>query len=174
MSTSLKALIISCLLIFLADTGSIQKSFAGNFLSNNSYSGLLTGNSYRPNPKYKKGKSKQKKKRTQKNVAPNSAKAVRQKNHIAAKKIAKGHAFEKHVLQRGEFSGFIRTRKEFSNHIENVMNNPTAIKELARDRTAYWHESSRTVVIHNPRAIDGGTAFQPPRGRAYFDGLRRN
>lgn len=29
-----------------------------------------------------------------------------------------------------------------------------------------------TVVIRNPSAVDGGTAFRPTNGRSYFDGLR--
>jgi len=92
---------------------------------------------------------------------------------LVGKEIAGGHAFEKHVLDLGEFKGLgIRTREQFAGHIENVVNNPTSFSELSRGRSAYWSESTGTVVIRNPRAVDGGTAFQPTAGRAYFDALR--
>ena len=87
--------------------------------------------------------------------------------------IAGGHAFEKHVLMQGEFRGLgIRTREQFATHIDSVINNPTAFRSLGSGRSAYWHADSGTVVIKNPRAIDGGTAFQPSRGQQYFENLR--
>ncbi|WP_146119572.1 hypothetical protein [Phyllobacterium phragmitis] len=87
--------------------------------------------------------------------------------------IAFGHTFEKHVLQQGEFAGLnIRTREQFVKYIENVMDNPTAVRQLDRGRIAYWHEETRTIVITNPNASDGGTAFQPTTGRYYFDKVK--
>lgn len=91
------------------------------------------------------------------------------KNKLISEAISKGHAFEKHILNQGEFPGWIRTRKQFGEHIENVINNPTSIRELVRDRVAYWHQETGTAVIHDPRAIDRGTAFQPFDGVDYFD-----
>jgi RHS repeat-associated protein len=105
--------------------------------------------------------------------ASSLANAARLRAQLAGQEIAAGHAFEKHVLNQGEFKGLgIRTREQFAIHIENVINNPTASRELSGGRSAYWQESTGTVVIRNPRASDGGTAFQPTNGRAYFDGLR--
>jgi RHS repeat-associated protein len=105
--------------------------------------------------------------------ASSLANAARLRGQLAGKEIAGGHAFEKHVLNQGEFKGLgIRTRERFANHIENVVNNPTASRQLSGGRSAYWQDSTGTVVIRNPRAADGGTAFQPTNGRAYFDGLR--
>ncbi len=99
--------------------------------------------------------------------------AARLRGQLAGQEIAGGHAFEKHVLNQGEFKGLgIRTREQFASHIENVINNPTASRQLSGGRSAYWQESTGTVVIRNPRAADGGTAFQPANGRTYFDGLR--
>lgn len=66
----------------------------------------------------------------------------------------------------------IRTRPQFAQHIENVIKNPTSTKELSNGRSAYWDQSTGTVVIRNPKASDGGTAFRPVNGRAYFDNLR--
>jgi filamentous hemagglutinin len=105
--------------------------------------------------------------------AESSVNAAKLNTQLTAQEIAGGHAFEKHVLNQGEFKGLgIRTREQFANHIENVINNPTASRQLSGGRTAYWQEPTGTVVIRNPRAVDGGTAFQPVNGRAYFDGLK--
>ncbi|MBU9808854.1 hemagglutinin repeat-containing protein, partial [Rahnella sp. SL6] len=87
--------------------------------------------------------------------------------------IADGHAFEKHVLEQNEYADLgIKTKEQFAQHIENVVRNPTSTKELSNGRSAYWDQSSGTVVIRNPKAADGGTAFRPTNGRAYFDNLR--
>lgn len=85
-----------------------------------------------------------------------------------AERIANGHAFEKHVVERGEFPG-IRTRAEFQQMIEDVMTNADEVRNLSGGRTAYWKRG--TVVIENPGAVDGGTVFVPTNGYAYFQGL---
>lgn len=82
-------------------------------------------------------------------------------------KISKGHAFEKHVLQMGEFPG-IQTREQFASEIERIINNPSAMRQLKGGRTAYWDEGTGTVIIHDPKAPDGGTAFKPELGKKYF------
>ncbi|MFC0348389.1 RHS repeat domain-containing protein [Undibacterium danionis] len=94
-------------------------------------------------------------------------------------KISGGHSFSKHVLGVGAriddplFRGLaIRTVAQLEKHIAEVMANPTATRTLMRDRVAYFHEPSGTVVIHNPRASDLGTAFQPTNAKAYFEGLK--
>ncbi len=105
--------------------------------------------------------------------AENAATRPLLRGKFAGEEIAGGHAFDKHVLQQGEFRGLgIRTRAQFAKHVESVINNPSASRQLSSGRTAYWDDASSTVVIRNPRAIDGGTAFQPISGRAYFDRLR--
>ncbi|MCU6368761.1 hypothetical protein [Enterobacter quasiroggenkampii] len=107
------------------------------------------------------------------NEAHNSANGKNLSSELVGKEIAGGHAFEKHVLQQGEFTGLgIRTRARFARHIENDVKNPTSTKELSNGRSAYWDQSTGTVVIRNPKASDGGTAFRPVNGRAYFDNLR--
>jgi len=83
-----------------------------------------------------------------------------------AEKIANGHAFLKHA---GEFGNI--TKNEFKELIQETITNPSEVKSLANGRTAYWNESEQTVVIKNPNAADGGTAFQPKAGKAYFDNL---
>ena len=50
------------------------------------------------------------------------------------------------------------------------MNNPDEQKALSSGRQAYW--KGNTVVITNPKATDGGTAFRPTAGKAYYDSLR--
>ncbi|SHM26796.1 RHS repeat-associated core domain-containing protein [Rhodanobacter sp. OK091] len=87
-----------------------------------------------------------------------------------AKAIASGHAFSKHG---GEFADIgINTEEQFARHIERVMTNPTATRDLERGRVAYWDAQSGTVVIHDPNSLDGGTAFIPTRGLDYFNGLK--
>ncbi len=90
------------------------------------------------------------------------------KNSLISREIASGHAFEKHVMNQGEFPGWIRTRNQLAGHVESIINNPTATKMLSKNRTGYWYEPSGTVVIYNPSAVDGGTAFQPTKGIQYF------
>ena len=107
------------------------------------------------------------------NEAHSSTNGKNLNSELVGKEIAGGHAFEKHFLQQGEFTGLgIRTRAQFAQHIENVVKNPTSTKELSNGRSAYWDQSTGTVVIRNPKASDGGTAFRPVNGRAYFDNLR--
>lgn len=85
--------------------------------------------------------------------------AIKLKRQLTAQEIAGGHAFEKHVLQRGEFPG-IRTRDQFAEHIENVINNPTYSGQLSSGRSYFYHQGSNTIVIRNPNTVDGGTAFK--------------
>ena len=85
-----------------------------------------------------------------------------------ARKIAEGHAFDKHVVQQGEYPE-ISTREEFADLIAEVMSNPTVSKSLQGGRTGYWHYDLQTVVVTDPYSSDGGTAFRPSEGREYYD-----
>ncbi len=81
--------------------------------------------------------------------------------------ISGGHAFDKHVIEQCEFPG-VTTRGQFASMIEDaVMNGESRV--LSGGRTAYWTDG--TVVIRNPGAADGGTAFRPTNGYDYFLGL---
>ncbi|WP_188637337.1 DUF637 domain-containing protein, partial [Halopseudomonas pertucinogena] len=101
------------------------------------------------------------------------ANAAKLRGKLAGQEISGGHAFEKHVIQRGEYKDIgITTRDQFASHIESVVNNPSSFRQLGGGRTAYWDDVSGTVVIRNPKAVDGGTAFRPTNGKAYFEGLR--
>jgi filamentous hemagglutinin len=93
-------------------------------------------------------------------------------NQLSAEEIASGHAFDKHVIDQDEFGGTITTQQQFADQIENILNNPSATKQLSNGRFAYWDDSSGMVVIRNPNAADGGTAFKPTNGKAYFNNLR--
>jgi hypothetical protein len=86
---------------------------------------------------------------------------------LIADEISRGHAFDKHVIERGEFPGVI-TRKQFAGIIEDVVMNGEA-RVLSAGRTAFW--SDGTLVIRNPSAADGGTTFRPADGYDYFLGL---
>jgi filamentous hemagglutinin len=88
-----------------------------------------------------------------------------------ARNIAQGHAFEKHVLSQGQFSN-IFTPEQCAIDMQRIIDNPSVSKQLARGRTAYWEETTGIVVIYDPHAPDGETAFKPHTGRSYYDNLR--
>jgi len=98
--------------------------------------------------------------------------AIQLRAKLVSEEIANGHAFEKHVIQQAEYKNLgITTRAQFAEYIESIITNPTATKNLVRDRTAFWDEASGTIVIRDPKSLDGGTAFRPKTGRKYFDNL---
>jgi len=97
---------------------------------------------------------------------------VRLNNQLAASEIANGHAFGKHVVEQNEFGATIKTQQQFAEKIESILNSPSATKQLSRGRSAYWDDSSGTVVIRDPKSSDGGTAFRPTNGKAYFNNFR--
>lgn len=81
--------------------------------------------------------------------------------------ISRGHAFDKHVIERREFPG-VTTRRQFADTIEETVLNGEP-RVLGGRRTAYWDHGM--LVIRNPAAPDGGTAFRPTDGYDYFLGL---
>ena len=85
--------------------------------------------------------------------------------------IANGHAYDKHVVEKNEFPE-IKSKGEFSDLIDNTVKNPTTQRSLSNGRTAYYDANSNTLVIHNPAAADGGTAFRPTGGINYVNGLK--
>jgi filamentous hemagglutinin len=100
--------------------------------------------------------------------AGSAANAALLRNELIAKEIAGGHAFEKHVIERAEFSG-ISTRGQFASLIEDFLNAPgTIMRNLKNCRVAYWNSNTGTVLIRNPNAADGGTFFKPTAGIQYF------
>ena len=82
------------------------------------------------------------------------------------------HAFGKHVLKQGEFSGLASTASQLKQVVERVLTNPTATKTLSGGRTAFWDDASRAVVIVNSRNLAKSTVFQPKNGITYFQNLR--
>ena len=89
------------------------------------------------------------------------------RNQLAGQEIAGGHAFAKHA---GEF-GFTNPG-QMATHVENVMTNPSVMRNLSGGRTAFWDNASQSVIIRNPSAVDGGTVFKPTSGISYFNNLR--
>src|SRR5690242_11613815 len=71
-----------------------------------------------------------------------------------ARKIAAGHAYDKHVVTEKQFPG-IASRAAFAALIQGIIEHPTASRDLASERTAWWDEASGTVVIANPHDRDG-------------------
>jgi filamentous hemagglutinin len=83
-----------------------------------------------------------------------------------AQAMAGGHAFEKHVVQRGEFP-LVSTRAKFAEGVGRVINSPqTLVRSLSNGRTAFFHQPSGTLVITHPGFE--GTMFRPDLGIDYF------
>ena len=92
-----------------------------------------------------------------------------------AKSISEGHAFDKHVIEKKEFSDLkIGTKDEFKECVENIVKGAKGSnrRTLGRGRTAYWNDEKGILVIWDPKSPDLGTAFRPKTGRLYFEGLR--
>lgn len=88
---------------------------------------------------------------------------------LAGRELAAGHAFDVHVVQRGEYP-HVRTRRQFADLIADVIMNGSS-RPISQRRTAFWHEG--TFVVRNPVDPDGGSAFRPIDGIAYFLRQRR-
>ena len=99
-----------------------------------------------------------------------------------ARAIANGHSFEKHVLERREFSSFrkrygenlgIETRDGLERHIVSVLND-SMTKGFASQRgdLFFYHEKSNTLVVYEKDRIDLGSVYRPTRSD-YFDRLWR-
>ncbi|OCG40160.1 hypothetical protein A9G29_01065 [Gilliamella sp. Fer2-1] len=93
--------------------------------------------------------------------AENAANNPKLNAQLASQEIANGHAFDKHVLQRGEFNSLgIRTREQFRQHVEKVINNPTDVRYYSDGRVVYLDSNIRIIVIRNPGKGES-TAFRP-------------
>lgn len=86
-----------------------------------------------------------------------------------AKQIADGHAWTKH---QKEFPGW--DKQKFTDKIDETIKEAKGsnVKNLSGGRTAYWNDKEKMVVIRDPKNLDGGTAFRPTNGKAYFDNLK--
>ncbi|QIM16135.1 mAFB alternative [Leucobacter insecticola] len=82
--------------------------------------------------------------------------------------ISRGHAFDKHVIQRGEFPG-VKTPEQFAKLIDDVVKNGEEVSP-ERGRSAFWKDG--VVVILDPKSPEGGTAFRPIDGYNYFEELK--
>jgi RHS repeat-associated protein len=93
-----------------------------------------------------------------------------------AHSIANGHAWDKHVIRNGEFGGqggMFKNQEEFTGYIEQVMSNPSEMKDIAGGKKAFWDNSTQAVVIYDPHNLkDQGTFFQPKEGKDYFNNLK--
>ncbi|MEM1183180.1 MAG: RHS repeat-associated core domain-containing protein, partial [Acidobacteriota bacterium] len=85
--------------------------------------------------------------------------------------IAQGHAFDSHIHEFLDLG--IETVGDLARHINEVVAFARGrdVKKLARGRIAYWDRQTETIVIHDPSAVDLGTAFIPRRGRQTFERL---
>lgn len=76
-----------------------------------------------------------------------------------ARRIANGHAYQKHVVKRGEFPT-IANREQFAQLIEDVITNFDEVQALRGNRYLYWQVKAQMIVIVDPRNPDGGSAFR--------------
>lgn len=67
-------------------------------------------------------------------------------NNRIADSIANGHAYVKHILHEGQWGGMnFRTRQQFADFIDEIINNPDATRALRNGRTAFWdNETERS------------------------------
>jgi RHS repeat-associated protein len=92
--------------------------------------------------------------------------AEKQAASALARDVAAGHAFEKHVVQRGEFP-MVTDRDTFATGVERVITSPeTIVRDLQGNRTGFYHSPSNTLVITKPGAE--GTMFRPEQEMKYF------
>ncbi|SEF24605.1 hypothetical protein SAMN05421837_102785 [Amycolatopsis pretoriensis] len=69
--------------------------------------------------------------------------------------IAAGHANNKHA---SEFPGV--SSEGLGRLTQDVMENPSRMKELGGGRKAFLGKDGSTIVIHDPTHPDGGTIFR--------------
>ena len=111
--------------------------------------------------------------KTARATSASSALSARKLNaQLWAQEISRGHAYQKHVVERQEFVGIVSSRAEFSVLVERILLNPSSEKALKAGRHAYWHDETATVVILN-RKKGESTAFRPEKGRKFYDSLGR-
>ena len=87
---------------------------------------------------------------------------------VSAEKIARGHGFENHIVRQSKRYPDIKNQEEYRQLIEKIIREEKETKNLEKGRTAYWDEESGFFVVENPNDPDGGTAFRPSSGKAYF------
>jgi len=88
----------------------------------------------------------------------------------SSNQIAHGHAFGKHVVQKGEFPE-VSTPDDLARVVERVRTEGTP-RQLSNNRRAFYDERDNTLVIRNPSSNDGGTVFRPDDGLDYFNDLQ--
>jgi hypothetical protein len=95
-----------------------------------------------------------------------------------AKRIGKGHSFQKHVVDERDFDMLLKEKsrrarqEEFIALIAKVIANPTHSKKLARQREAFYDRDNNILVIVDPNTRDHGTCFRPSRKKQYYDNLK--
>lgn len=104
--------------------------------------------------------------------------------HEISQKISRGHAYEKHVVKEGRFTGgndekygfdlFIRSRDDFARHIENTITDPaTEAFHAENGRDVYYNDITNTIVIVNSIEQDRGTCYRDRNKYKEFSRLLR-
>jgi hypothetical protein len=106
-------------------------------------------------------------------AARSAAIGARLRGQLSGQEIAGGHALGTLILDKDQYNSiYIRARAQCSRHIADIVNNTAPYWQLIRGRSAYWQESTGTVLIGSPQSGDGGTAISPTNGRTNFGGSR--
>lgn len=100
------------------------------------------------------------------------AAAVPAATRARAGQIASGHAYRKHVEEKGEFPE-VSSPAAFTAMVAGIIDNPSDRIERPDGWSAYWDDATSTIVVVNARDPDGGTCFRPDEGREYFETLKR-
>lgn len=85
-----------------------------------------------------------------------------------AEKIANGHAYDRHVISQKEFPE-IKNPEQLKEKVSKIIKEAKEVRNLERNRIAYWDEESKSIVILDPAHPDGGTIFKPSAGKRFFD-----
>lgn len=100
-----------------------------------------------------------------------------------ARRVAEGHAFEKHVIQQGEFKDAslgpvvqIETREDLQKHVMEVVNSKETLCFPAlptnspwRDAEVYYHVPSNTMVVVPESKDHEATVYRPEARKQCFD-----
>jgi Pretoxin HINT domain len=94
----------------------------------------------------------------------NTATGSQLNSQLIGEEVASGHAFDKHVVEGGEFADLgVSTRQQYANFVEDIVDNPATPTRYASDGTTYYlDEPTQTIVIRGQRGE--ATAFRPEYG----------
>ncbi|HDX8593556.1 TPA: hypothetical protein RQN76_004438, partial [Aeromonas dhakensis] len=90
-------------------------------------------------------------------------------SQLLAEEVSRGHAYQKHVVERKEFVDLgVTTQRQFQTFVESIVSNPSIDRRQSVDGTTYYLDhSTKTIVIRGQRGE--ATAFRPDQGGVGWD-----